>query len=335
MTVVFIAEAGVNHNGKLSLAKKMVNIAKKCGADFIKFQTYNCDHLLLPNTIKAPYQKRNMTQKNQSQYSMLKKYQLTFEDHLNLIKECKKKKIRFLSSPFDIPSVKLLKKLKLDHIKIPSGEIINYPYLREVGKLRKKVFLSSGMANFLEIKNALKILIKYGTKKKNITVLHCHTSYPTKEKYVNMNSMIAIKKKFNVNIGYSDHTLGNEASLLAVAMGAKVIEKHFTVNRKLSGPDHLASATPSELQTLISSSRKMIKMFGSSVKKPTSEEKKNMKMVRKSIYAKKEISKGEKFSEKNIITLRPQKGMPANKWSQLLNKKSKKKYVLGSPIEKN
>lgn len=335
MTVLFIAEAGVNHNGKLSLAKKMVSIAKKSGADFIKFQTYDCDHLLLPDTAKAPYQKKNMIKKNESQYSMLKKYQLSLSDHFDLIKECKKKKIRFLSSPFDIPSIKLLKKLKLDYIKIPSGEIINYPYLREVGKLRKKVLLSSGMANFSEIKNALNILIKFGTKKKNITVLHCHTSYPTMEKDVNMNSMNAIKEKFKVNIGYSDHTLGNEASLLAVAMGAKVIEKHFTLNRKLSGPDHLASATPSELKLLILSIRKMTKMFGSYIKKPTLEEKKNMKIVRKSIYAKKKISKGEKFSEENIITLRPQKGMPANKWSQLLNKKSKKNYYSGNSIEKN
>jgi len=335
MKVLFIAEAGVNHNGNLSIAKQMVRVAKKSGADFIKFQTYDCDHLLLPDTKKALYQIRNTKKKKESQYLMLKKYQLSYLDHLKIIKECKKNKIKFLSSPFDIPSIGLLKKLRLTHIKIPSGEITNYPYLKKIGRLKKKIILSTGMANLLEIENALKILINNGTSRKNITILHCHTSYPTKAKDVNMNSMITIKKRFNVDVGYSDHTLGSEASLLAVAFGAKIIEKHFTLNRKFEGPDHAASSTPVELKKIIFSLKRMKKMFGNFNKTPTKEEKKNIKIVRKSIYVKKKILKGEKFTEKNIITLRPQKGISANKWFKILNKKSKKDYLPGSIIEKN
>ena len=289
MKITIIAEAGVNHNGKINLAKKMVRVAKKSGADFIKFQTYNCDHLLTPNSKKAPYQARNTFQKNESQYAMLKKYQLSLKDHLKIIKECKKNKIKFLSSPFDMPSINLLKKLKLSHIKIPSGEITNLPYLKKIGRLKKKIILSTGMSNLDEIKNALKILTSNGTSKKNITLLHCHTSYPTLAKDVNMNSLLTIKKKFKTKVGYSDHTLGSEASIMAVSLGACVIEKHFTLNKRLDGPDHLASCTPKELAKLILSIKKIKKMFGNFKKKPTKEEKKNMKVVRKSIYAKKKI----------------------------------------------
>lgn len=335
MKVTFIAEAGVNHNGRMELAKKMIKEAKKSGADFVKFQTYNCDYLLLPSSKKAPYQIRNTLKKNESQYLMLRKYQLSYHDHLELIKECRKYKIKFLSSPFDIPSVMLLKKLKLSHIKIPSGEITNYPYLKEVGKLKKKVILSTGMSNLHEIKKALEILIFNGTPKKNITILHCHTSYPTKAEDVNMNSLLTIKKKFKTKIGYSDHTLGNEASLMAISLGATIIEKHFTLNKKFMGPDHRASCTPKELAKLILSSKKIEKMFGSSKKIPSFEEKKNLTVVRKSIYAKKKILKGQKFTEKNLITLRPQQGISSNKWFKFLNKKSKRNYLPGHLIEKN
>ncbi len=335
MKILIIAEAGVNHNGKLSIAKKMVKIAKNSGADFIKFQSFNCDYLLQPNSKKAAYQIENTKNKSENQYKMLKKYQLSLNDHLKIIKECKKNHIKFMSSPFDLPSIKLLKKLKVKYIKIPSGEINNIPYLVEIGKLKKKIILSSGMSNLREIKKALKILIRSGTKRKNITVLHCNTSYPTKIEDVNLNSMLTIKKKANVDVGYSDHTLGLEASLLAVGMGARVIEKHFTLNRKNEGPDHLASLEPKDLKQMIISIRIMEKMFGKKIKEPTLSEKKNIKIVRKSIYAKKQIFKGEKFSTKNLITLRPQKGIPADKWFKILNKKSKKNYKIGELIEKN
>ena len=333
--VLFIAEAGVNHNGNINLAKKMIKIAKVCGADFVKFQTYDCDNLLLKDAKKTPYQIKNTNNINENQYLMLKKYQLSYSDHIKLINECKKNKIKFISSPFDLPSIKLLKKLRLTYIKIPSGEITNYPYLKEIGLLKKKVILSSGMANLLEIKNAINILTKYGTPKKNISVLHCHSSYPTFSKDVNMNAMIKIKKKFKLNYGYSDHTLGSEASLMAVSLGAKIIEKHFTLNKKLPGPDHLASCSIVELKSLISSIRKIESMKGNFKKEPTKEEKKNLPIVRKSIYAKKKILKGEKFNEKNLITLRPQKGISANKWFKILNKKSKKNYQPGNLIEEN
>ena len=333
MKTLFIAEAGVNHNGNLNLAKKMIIIAKESGADFIKFQTFDAKNLTVLNAKKAPYQAQNTHKKKETQYLMLKKYQLSIKDHYFLIKECKKNKINFLSSPFDIPSIKLVKKLKLKYIKIPSGEITNFSYLEEVGKLKKRIILSTGMSNLKEIKEALKILISNGTKKKDITVMHCHTAYPTYAQNVNMKAMLTIKKKLNINIGYSDHTVGPEASLLAVSLGAKIIEKHFTTNRKLAGPDHLASSTPGELKQLIISIKKIEKMIGSEVKIATAEERKNIKIVRKSIYAKKSILKGDRFNKRNIIALRPERGISANKWFNLLKIKSKKNYEPGYIIE--
>ena len=293
--VIIIAEAGVNHNGKLQLAYKLVDVAKECGADFIKFQTSIPELHISKFAKKANYQAKNMPG-DESQLQMCKKITLSYEEFRKLKKYCKKKKIEFLSTPFDLKSIDFLKSLKMKYFKIPSGEITNLPYLTKVAKLKKKVILSTGMANLLEIKEALKILISNGTKKKNITVLQCNTEYPTPLRDANVRAMLTIKKKFKVNIGYSDHTEGIEAPLVAVALGAKVIEKHITLNKNLFGPDHKASITPKELKKMVEGIRKVTIVLGNGVKKVSPSEGKNIKISRPSIVAAKEIKKGEKIN---------------------------------------
>ena len=284
MRVFVIAEAGVNHNGNIKIAKKLIDVAANAGADAVKFQTFKAENLATKNLKKASYQKNINNKENQ--FDMLKKLELNEKMHLQLIKHSKKKNIKFLSSPFDHESIEMLHKLGLDIIKIPSGEITNLPYLRHIGKLKKKIILSTGMANIIEIKNALNILLKSGTKKKNITVLHANTEYPTPMKDVNLRAMITIGKKFDINIGYSDHTLGIEVPLAAVAMGASCIEKHFTLDCNMEGPDHKASLEPNQLKTMVLAIRNIETALGSSIKKLSNSEKKNLNIVRKSIVAK-------------------------------------------------
>ena len=291
MKVFVIAEAGVNHNGSIKIAKKLIDVASNAGADAVKFQTFKAKNLATKNSKKASYQKNINSKENQ--FDMLKRLELNKKMHLQLIKHCKKKNIKFLSSPFDHESIEMLHKLGLDIIKIPSGEITNLPYLKHIGKLKKKIILSTGMANILEIKNALNILYKSGTKKKNITVLHANTEYPTPMEDVNLRAMLTIGKKFNINIGYSDHTLGIEVSLAAVALGASCIEKHFTLDCNMEGPDHKASLEPGQLKTMIRAIRNVEKALGSSIKKLSKSEKKNLNIVRKSIVAISKIKKNE------------------------------------------
>ena len=322
MKTIIIAEAGVNHNGKINLALKLVDCAAKAKADYVKFQTYLSDQLVQKKLKLAKYQKKNI-KKFKSQYQMLKKYELSVEDHKKIIKRCKLRKIKFLSSPFDLESVNLLKKLNLKILKIPSGEITNVPYLKKIAKLDKKIILSTGMSNTKEIKRAINILIKNGTKKKNLILLHCNTEYPANPKKLNLLSIKFLRKKFNIKIGYSDHSNGLQASLTAVALGAKVIEKHFTLNKNFEGPDHKSSLEPSELKKLVKKIRLLEDSLGEYNKRPYKEELSNIKFSRKYIVAKNKIIKGQIFTNKNLITKRSGIGISAERWDSIIGKKSK------------
>ncbi len=323
--VFIIAEAGVNHNGDIKQAKKLIDVASNAGADAVKFQTFKAENLVSKNAKKAEYQKQT-TDKNESQFEMLKKLELDVDAHKELIEYCKKKNILFLSTPFDNESIKLLVSLNLEIFKIPSGEITNLPYLRKIGKLGKKVILSTGMSDIQEIKNALDILIKAGTKKDNITVLHANTQYPTPYKDVNLKAMETIGKTFDIKYGYSDHTLGIEVDIAAVALGASCIEKHFTLDKTMQGPDHKASLEPNELKEMVKAIRNIELALGSSVKKPSESESKNIQIARKSIVAKTNIKKGDILSERNITTKRPANGMSPMKWDEIVGTRAKKDY---------
>lgn len=325
MSVFIIAEAGVNHNGSVHLAKKLINVASAAGADAIKFQTFTAENLVTKNSKKANYQK-NTTSRNENQFSMLKRLELNKKMHVKLINHCRNRNIKFLSTPFDCDSINLLKDLGLNIFKIPSGEITNLPYLQCIGKLKKKIILSTGMSNMNEVKSALKILINSGTKKKNITVLHSNTEYPTPMKDVNLKAMVTIGKTFNIKYGYSDHTLGTEVDIAAVAMGATCIEKHFTLDRNMKGPDHKASLEPHELKAMIKAIRNIEVALGDGIKKPSNSEIPNIKIVRKSIVAKTTIKKGDILNENNLIIKRPGNGISPMKWYELVGSKSKKNY---------
>ena len=327
MSVFIIAEAGVNHNGSIELAYQLVDVAIESGVDAIKFQSFKADNLALKGTKKADYQKQ-ISNSSESQFDMLKKLELDVDDHKNLINYCSEKGITFLSSPFDNESIDLLNELKLQIFKIPSGEINNLPYLRRIGKLGKQIILSTGMSTIIEINEALQILMNAGTPKNNITILHSNTMYPTPMMDVNLKAMETIRKKFNISVGYSDHTLGIEVDIAAVALGATVIEKHFTLDKKMDGPDHKASLNPSELKSMVRSIRNIEKALGNGIKNITQSEKNNITVVRKSIVAKKEIKKGEVFSDKNLTTKRPALGISPMKWDSIIGKIAKIDYEI-------
>jgi len=324
--IIIIAEACHNHNGKLKMAYKLVDVAKKCGADFVKFQTTIPKLHISKFAEKTNYQIKNWEKKG-SQLKMLQKLTLTYNDFRKINKYCKKKKIKFLSTPFDLKSIDFLKSLNMKYFKIPSGEITNLPYLIKVAKLKKKVILSTGMANLIEIKKALKILTSYGTKKKNITVLQCNTEYPTPLRDANIKAMLTIKKKFKINVGYSDHTEGIESCLAAAALGAKVLEKHITLNKNLPGPDHKASINPKELEKMIEGVRKITIALGHGIKKISPSERKNIKIARNSIVAAKEIKKGEKFTTKNLAVKRPGNGISPMRLFKVIGKSAKRKFL--------
>jgi N,N'-diacetyllegionaminate synthase len=292
-----IAEAGVNHNGSLELAQKMIDAAVETGADAVKFQTFKAEKIVSRYAPKAKYQKKT-TAAGESHLEMIKKLELDAADHQALIDYCKKKNIRFLSSPFDLESIDLLNELGLNIFKIPSGEITNLPYLRKIGALKKEIILSTGMADLGEIEDALDVLIKAGTARKNITVLHCNTEYPTPYEDVNLKAMETMGLAFpGIKVGYSDHTLGIEVPIAAVAMGATVIEKHFTLDKNMEGPDHKASLEPEELKAMVHAIRNIEKALGNGIKKPSPSELKNMPIARKSIVAARNIRKGELFTK--------------------------------------
>ena len=331
MSVFIIAEAGVNHNGSIKLAKQLIDVAAKTGADAVKFQTFKAENLVAKNTQKADYQKQT-TDASESQFDMIKKLELDVGTHKELITYCQEKNIMFLSTPFDHESIDLLSDLGLQIFKIPSGEITNLPYLRHVGSLGKQVILSTGMSNLEEVGDALNILINAGTSKDNITVLHANTMYPTPMEDVNLNAMLTIQKEFSVDVGYSDHTLGIEVDIAAVAMGASCIEKHFTLDKTMDGPDHKASLEPEELKAMVSAIRNIEKALGSSEKKPSPSETVNIDVARKSIVASQSIKKGDKLSSKNITTKRPGTGTSPMKWDEIIATCAKKDYRMDDVI---
>lgn len=332
MKTFIIAEAGVNHNGELELAKKLVDIAVESGADAVKFQTFKAEEIVSKFADMAEYQKKNMGME-ESQLEMIKRLELRYEDFEYLKMYCDKRGIVFMSTPFDIDSARFLKHLGMEIFKISSGEITNYPLLKEIGSYKSKIILSTGMANLGEIEYALDVLMENGTKREDITVLHCNTEYPTPFEDVNLRAMITIKEAFKVDVGYSDHTLGIEVPIAAVALGAKVIEKHFTLDRNLPGPDHKASLEPNELKSMVESIRNVEKALGSGIKKPSKSEIKNIVIARKSIVAKRNIKKGEIFTEENITTKRPAKGLPPTMWNKILGRKATRNFEVDDFIE--
>ena len=319
---IIIAEAGVNHNGDINTAKRLIDVAAKAGVDYVKFQTFKADRLVSPKAKKAKYQIENDISKDDSQLNMLKKLELSDSDHKELITYCKLKKISFFSTAFDEEGISYLSTLNFDMFKIPSGELTNFPYLRAIAKTGLPVILSTGMANLEEIEKSINILISNGTKKNQITVLHCNTEYPTPMKDVNLKAMLTIKEKLGVAIGYSDHTLGIEVPIAAVAMGAEIIEKHFTLDRNLKGPDHKASLEPNELKEMVNSIRNIEKAIsGNGVKEASSSERKNINIARKSIHLSRNLKSGSVITEKDIISLRPGDGICAMNWEKIIGKK--------------
>ena len=325
--VMIIAEAGVNHNGDMNLAKKLIETAKDAGADYVKFQSFKAEKLVSKYAIKADYQKQT-TDSNESQFDMIKKLELSEEDHLILLKYCKDLGIGFSSSPFDIDGIGYLDSLGVDFFKVPSGELNNLPYLRELKKFNKPIILSTGMANLKEVEEALEIL-----KNKEVTVLQCNTEYPTPMDDVNLNAMLTMRNNFKIKVGYSDHTLGIEVPIAAVALGATVIEKHFTLDKKMEGPDHRASLEPSELKQMISSIRNIEKALGSGIKEASKSEAKNINIARKSIIAARPITAGEIFNESNITIKRPGSGISPMKWDNVIGKISKRDFKADELIE--
>ena len=328
---LIIAEAGVNHNGSLDIAKKLIDVAYEAGADFVKFQTFNADDLLTKETPKAEYQKKDLAD-NESQYEMIKKLELSEEDHIALISYCDRIGIKFLSTAFDISSIDLLIKLDIPLFKIPSGEITNLPYLRRIGKTGKPIVMSTGMANLSEVDDALSVLLDAGARKEEIIILHCSSDYPTPVKDVNLNAMITLREKFGVRSGYSDHTEGIEVSIAAATLGASLVEKHFTLDNKMEGPDHKASLDPVELKKMIYCIRNIETALGGGMKAPNERELRNVNIVRKSIVAKNFIKKGDTFSEKNITTKRPGDGISPMKWDDIIGTKSTKDYCIDDLI---
>ncbi len=332
MKTLIIAEAGVNHNGDLQLAFELIEAAAEAGADLVKFQTFSADRLLTRRASKANYQIES-TEPKESQYDMLKKLELTEHMHEQLIAHCKSCEIGFFSTAFDIPSLDLLVKLGLKRFKVSSGEITNLPYLRHIGASGGSILLSTGMATMAEIGAALEILQNAGTALCDITVLHCNSEYPTPMADVNLRAMLTIGEAFNVAIGYSDHTLGIEVPIAAVAMGAAVIEKHFTINRDLPGPDHKASLEVAELKSMIVAIRNTEQAMGSIIKSPSTSELKNKDICRKSIVAACSIDAGEIFTELNLSTKRPGSGLSPMLWDQVIGRKAKRDYAADELVE--
>ena len=319
MRVFIIAEAGVNHNGKLELAKKLVDKAKVAGVECIKFQTFKSENCVTSNAEKAAYQ-RQQADAGESQLEMLRKLELSFDDFFELKNYCDMQKITFLSTPFDLESIDFLANLGMEFWKIPSGEITNLPYLIKIAKTHKPVIMSTGMSNLDEIQEALNVLEENGSGE--ITLLHCTTEYPASYEDVNLRAMLTLKEKFNTPVGYSDHTMGIEVSVAAVAMGATVIEKHFTLDRSMEGPDHKASLEPHELRAMVSAIRNVEMAMGDGVKKPAKSEMKNIAVARKSIVASRNIKKGEVFSEDNLTTKRPGNGISPMRWYEVLGQRA-------------
>ena len=330
---VIIAEAGVNHNGSIEMAKKLVDAAAEAGADYVKFQTFKSANLVLKNARAANYQRKNMQENALSQYQMLKTLELTYEDHVKLIEYASSQGIKFLSTAFDLESVQLLAEFHLGLWKIPSGEITDYPYLRLIARQHEPVILSTGMSTMEEIEEAVQVLLDNGLSLDHLTILHCNTEYPTPMCDVNLRAMNTIASVFHTQVGYSDHTLGIEIPIAAVALGASVIEKHFTLDRSLQGPDHKASLEPKELKRMVTAIRNVEAALGNPEKMVTESEEKNKLLVRKSIVALKDIREGDFFSEENLTAKRPGNGISAMKWQEIIGKKAPRNFKADELIE--
>lgn len=332
--VYIIAEAGVNHNGQVNLAKELIDVAVAAAADAVKFQTFRAETLVCRQTSMAEYQKKN-TRSEQSQFEMIKSLELNDDDYRNLYEYCRTKNIDFISTPFDLRSIDFLIDLGVDIIKIPSGEITNLPYLQKIGSSGKKVILSTGMASLGEIEEAVAVLENADASRNDIHLLHCNTEYPTPYEDVNLNAMLTMKHAFPGNsVGYSDHTLGIEVPIAAVALGARIIEKHFTLDKTMSGPDHKASLDPIELKSMVNSIRNIEFAMGSGIKKASPSEMKNIPVARKSIVAETVIKRGELFSEKNIAVKRlGYSGISPMRWHEVIGKKAPKDFYPDEAIE--
>ena len=321
--VLIIAEAGVNHNGSLEIAKKLVDKAVEAGVDIIKFQTFKAEKLVSKSAKQADYQKKNIgNNADDSQYNMLKKLELSEQDHQELVDYCKKKGIQFWSTAFDLDSIEYLHTLNLGLWKIPSGEITNYPYIRKIAQYHEPVILSTGMCEMSDISVAMNVLREKGVDRNQITILHCNTEYPTPYEDVNLLAMQQIKKEFDVAVGYSDHTKGIEVPIAAVALGASVIEKHFTLDRNMEGPDHKASLEPDELKAMVSAIRNIEKALGSGKKTVSDSERKNIAIARKSIVAACAIKKGDILTEHNLTVKRPGTGISPMRWEEVVGTKA-------------
>ena len=331
---LIIAEAGVNHNGSIEMAKQLVEKAKEAGVDYIKFQTFKASKLVTKSAKQAEYQQRNIGSQENSQYQMLKKLELSAEDHEVLIAYCKEKGIKFFSTAFDFDSIEYLHSLNLGLWKIPSGEVTNYPFLKRVAAYNEKTILSTGMCDMGDVRAAVEALYKNGLSKENLILLHCNTEYPTPFEDVNLKAMDALRKEFGVEVGYSDHTKGIEVPIAAVALGATVIEKHFTLDRNMEGPDHKASLEPDELKAMVSAIRNIEKAVGGDGTKHVSEsERKNIAIARKSIVAACDIKAGEVFTEQNLTVKRPGSGISPMKWDEIVGTAAKRDFAEDELIE--
>ena len=334
MYTLIIAEAGVNHNGSIELAKQLVEKAKDAGVDYIKFQTFKASKLVTKAAKQAEYQQKNIGKEGDSQYQMLKKLELSPEEHQILIDYCNELGIKFFSTAFDFDSMDYLHSLKLGLWKIPSGEVTNYPFLKRIAQYNEKTILSTGMCDMEDVRAAVNALYKNGLSKENLILLHCNTEYPTPFEDVNLKAMDALREEFGVEVGYSDHTKGIEVPIAAVAIGATVIEKHFTLDRTLPGPDHKASLEPDELKAMVSAIRNIEKAVGGDGTKHVSEsERKNIAIARKSIVAAKDIKAGEVFTEENLTVKRPGSGISPMRWEEILGMKAKRDFSEDELIE--
>lgn len=328
---LIIAEAGVNHNGNLSLAKELIVAAAEAGADFVKFQTFKAEKIVSKSAQQAAYQIKNSGE-NSGQFAMLKKLELDIEAHNILIEEASKNDIKFLSTAFDLESIELLEGLHPHLWKIPSGEITNLPYLQSIGKRKQDIIMSTGMCTLQEVAEALEVLLEAGAKKEQISILHCNTEYPTPLIDVNLRAMQTLATEFQVKIGYSDHTLGIEVPVAAVAMGATCIEKHFTLSRTMPGPDHKASLEPKELTEMVSMIRNIELALGSKEKKPSPSEQKNIAIARKSIHLQRDIPIGKKIEPEDLIMLRPGDGISPMKMKDVIGKELKESKPSGHKL---
>ena len=331
-SVFIIAEAGVNHNGSLEMALQLVDVAADAGADAVKFQTFTADALVSKTAQKADYQKQT-TNADESQYAMLKRLELSKEDHLAIIKRCQTRQIQFLSTPFDLSSIALLHTLGMTTYKVPSGELTNLPYLRQVATVAQQVILSTGMANLAEVEGALQVLLATGLRRDQVIILHATTEYPCPIDEVNLTAMLTLKHAFSVVVGYSDHTKGIEIPVAAVAMGAKVIEKHFTLDKNLPGPDHKASLEPQELKAMVSAIRNIEMALGDGIKRPSLSEQKNMTVARKSLVASRLIKKGELLTPDNMTVKRPGTGISPMRWDDVMGRTACKDFMVDEQIE--